>query len=82
MKSNRLTINMKKTEALIFTTRKIYEALQVEFNNKKIIFADYAEFLGIFIDRNLHFDKHVSRILSEISKNAGILYQVWDSLSM
>ena len=81
-KSNRLTINTNKTEALIFTTRKISEAPQVKLNNEKIIFGDCTKFLGVLIDKNLRFDKHVSHILSKVSKNAGILYRIRDSLSM
>ena len=72
----------KKIEALIFTTRIISEAPQVEFNNEKIIFGDYTKFLGVFINKNFRFDKHVSHILPKISKNAEILYMVRDSLSM
>ena len=70
----------KKKEALIFTTRKISEVPQVEFNEEKIMFSDFNKFLGISIDRNLRFDKDVFHILSKVSKNADILYRILDSL--
>ena len=75
--ANRLTINVNKTELLLFTNR--YMDLnddQVILNDNRIGFVSHARFLGVIIDANLDFKTHINHVVGKISRHAGILYKI------
>ena len=41
-------------------------------------FVDFTKFLGITIDSNLKFDKHIEDICRKVSKSLGIIYRIRD----
>ena len=54
--ANRLTINVNKTELLLFTNRQSdVTDDQVQLNGCSIGFVDQARFLGVIIDKKLNF---------------------------
>ena len=75
---NRLTLNVEKTVALVFTKRRH----DVNLNNKLKIADEYINFnrevkyLGVTIDDDLRFDSHVSNVCNKVSKNIGVLYRM------
>ena len=77
LKVNRLSLNLKKTHFLIFRRRR------AKFNiNEKLIIdkieidmKEFTKFLGVLIDQNLVFDKHIHYIKGKISRGIGILYK-------
>ena len=81
--SNRLTINVSKTELILHTNRR--QAVtngQVLLDNSPIQFSEDCLFLGTVIDENLSFSKHVQHILKKISRNTGILFKIRDKLPL
>ena len=81
--SNRLTINVEKTEAILVTnkTRDINEAT-VRLNDNNIMYSPYCKFLGTFLDNKLNFSKHITHVIGKLSRGAGILYKIRDQLPL
>ena len=80
--SNRLTLNIPKTELLLHSNRRQAFTNQVVLlNGQDIPFSNCSTFLGTIIDENLNFSPHIGHILQKISRNSGILYRIKDQLT-
>ena len=80
--SNRLTVNTSKTEIILFSNRNFPpNNLEIMLNDEILNFIDCTKLLGVFIDEKLSFKTHVKHVISKISKNTGILYQIRDFLN-
>ena len=79
--SNKLSLNVKKTNFVIFhpsQKRLKYKVnLKIYDNNRKHFIClerkDYVKYLGVLIDSNLTWKHHISHIASKISKSVGII---------
>ena len=81
--SNRLTVNTNKTEILLFSNRNFPpNHLEIMLNDEILNFIECSKLLGVFIDEKLSFKSHVKHVISKISKNTGILYQIRDFLNI
>ena len=73
--ANRLTLNLKKTHYVIFSSAKnnkhIYDDLII--NNKVIDRVVSTKFLGVIIDAQLKFREHIAQIKGKIARGIGIL---------
>ena len=75
--ANRLSINISKTNAMLFSNiLTINDVADIHMNNKKIEYVSSTRFLGLTIDDKLKFNKHINEISKKISKNIGILYKL------
>ena len=76
--ANRLTINVLKTELLLFSNLDTSSEnnLNVILNGSPVGFVDHARFLGVTIDNKLTFKMHINNIVSKISKQNGILRKI------
>ena len=77
-KSNRLSVNLKKTNFIIFGTgnrKKINKIKNFEIllDNMKISRTETAKFLGTVIDENLSWKQHINYIKNKIAKSIGII---------
>ena len=75
-KANRLSVNLKKTNFVIFgTSAKIRtsKACEIYLDNIKIMRSKTAKFLGVLIDENLSWKNHINYIKAKIAKNVGII---------
>ena len=80
--SNRLTINVEKTEMMCFTKKPIEVNDGLVFlSGEALRFSDNCTFLGVKLDTNLTFKNHVSHIMNKLSKNTGILYRIKNNLT-
>ena len=72
---NKLSLNVKKTYYIIFSTKKKYvessEGLCI--NGENIIQVDSTKFLGVMQDSKLSWSDHIFYIKGKISKGLGIL---------
>ena len=57
LKSNRLSLNVNKTNFLFFTKTK--EKIFSQINDCKIKQANFVKYLGVFLDDNLTWKKHI-----------------------
>ena len=74
LKCNKLSINVKKTNYMIFCTpKKMLEDLPIKLNNEAITRIYFTKFLGVFLDAGLTWKYHIEHISKKISKSIGIL---------
>ena len=71
---NKLSLNIKKTQFMIFTLRKSNaNSIPIKLNNKVIEKVESVKFLGVHIDSKLSWNNHLNYVRSKISKGIGIL---------
>ena len=81
MTANRLTINVAKTEMLLISNRNKPDVdNQIAINGDSVRCADSCKFLGVILDNNLTFNKHINHVVAKLSRSAGILYRIRKSL--
>ena len=76
MKLNKLSLNTDKTKLIVFRTKKKpfdTNNLSIKFNGKKLTPVDYVKYLGMFIDKHLSWDFHISQLSRKLSRANGIL---------
>ena len=73
---NKIKINITKTSYMIFSYRRNINAETILFGNGEIFRSDSVQFLGVFFDENLKFDKHVNHISSKMSRALGMFNKV------
>ena len=77
MKSNKLILNIHKTNYIIFGTKtNISSDLNLFYRNEKIARVFHTKFLGVVIDDKLSWNQHVNNLCNTLSKNIGILYRL------
>lgn len=76
LRSNRLLLNLTKTKYIIFSPRHINNQSQVSINNHVIDRVEYAAFLGVILDENLRWDKHISHVRSKVSRAIGVFSKI------
>ena len=72
---NRLSLNIDKTNYMIFTTkaRKKEQNLNIKINDKTISEVNTCKFLGIIVDNRLKWTDHINALSTKISKSIGII---------
>ena len=83
--SNRLSINVDKTELIIFSNRRHgIDTLTnlANLNGDVLEYSDSCKFLGVFIDKDLTFVQHINDIVGKLSRGTGILYNIRSKLSV
>ena len=71
---NKLVLNVKKTNFMIFTNRKIDDGnIDIRINNNSINRCNSLKFLGIHIDCKMSWREHIDSICYKLSKVIGIL---------
>ena len=77
MKSNKLSVNISKTNYLIFRPRqrKINTNLSLQYDNQTLSQKQNIKFLGVYIDENLSWKTHINYICKKIAKSVGIIYR-------
>jgi hypothetical protein len=78
-RSNKLSLNAKKTKYLIFGNKN-KACLETNFNisidNSCLERVTHTKFLGVFVDENLNWKYHVSQISIKVSRNIGVLNRI------
>lgn len=70
---NKLTINSKKSKCMLFSNKsiklhdRIKEGINILINNIKLEIVGEYKYLGIILDENLNFSKHVNYLISLVS---------------
>ena len=76
MLSNKLAVNASKTNFMVFSCRGSVSITPVVFGSNVIQQVEHTKFLGLVIDNNLSFSRHIYYVSSKISKTIGILYRI------
>ena len=72
---NKLSLNVSKTNFILFGNRKHNEDVNITINNVKIDRVYVTKFLGVLIDSNLNWKEHIDSINNKISKSIAIIYR-------
>ena len=73
---NKLSLNAAKTELIFFHSKRHslnYDNISIKFNGVKLKPVDYLKYLGMYIDKHLTWDHHISELSKKLSKANGIL---------
>ena len=77
MNINKLSINLQKTNAMLFGPKNYNQVNpSVSINSKEINFVEHTKFLGVILDRNLNWKNHILYISSKIAKGIGIINKI------
>ena len=75
--SNKLILNVKKTQCVIFTNKKInYDDINIKMDNERIKVVPSLKFLGVTIDSKLSWHEHINDVCNKVSKCIGVLYRL------
>ena len=77
LKSNKLSVNVKKTKYVIFKTskKKINHNFLFHYENEILHQVNSIKFLGVCIDQNLTWKDHINHVSKKISKSIGIIHK-------
>ena len=73
LKVNKLTLNVDKTQCMLFTRKKCNTKLSIKIENSFITQVTKTKFLGIIIDEKLNWKDRILYISNKISKATGVI---------
>ena len=74
LKCNKLALNVKKTQAIIYQKpNENSSKIQVQLAGKQLKFSNSINFLGIIFDEKLCFSDHVKKVRAKLSRSLGML---------
>ena len=74
LKINKLSLNIKKTQFMLFTRIKVAPIkVDIKIDNQSITETRISKFLGTYIDNNLNWKSHISFIAGKIARGVGII---------
>ena len=79
LKSNKLTVNIKKTQYMLFHRTRIKHKVhedRVHISGSNLVKVNNIKFLGVIIDSKLNWSDHITYIKNKISKSIGILTKI------
>jgi len=81
MKANKLSINKKKTKAMIFhmPQRKVVPP-NLKIDNESIEYVNQFNFLGIVIDKHMNWKAHKDMVTKRISKTIGVIHKLKNTI--
>ena len=80
-KANKLSLNVSKTNFIHFkTNNKKTDKIKITIDSTNINPVDSSKFLGVIIDQNLNWNKHIIKITNQISRSLGIIKKFRNTL--
>ena len=61
----KLKLNMKKTEAILFTKRRPNINVSIRYDDTEVCWLDFVKYLGIILDKKLNFGQHINYVVSK-----------------
>ena len=61
-KANKLTLNVEKTNFIIFSKKRIRNRMSITIENKTIKEVNETKFLGVIVDKNLSWASHIDNV--------------------
>ena len=72
-KSNKLTLNLGKTECLLFQKNGQRQTITIELDNIKVSNSKEVKFLGMWLDEYLNWQSHVRKLTLKLTRNQNLL---------
>ena len=78
LEANRLSLNISKTNYVIFysSARKVSEFVRINLGSKIISQVDYVKYLGILIDAILIWKHHITELSKKLARTTGIFFKI------
>jgi exonuclease III len=73
---NGLALNLKKTNYMIFSRRKVTDEFNLIIAGVKIERKKEARFLGVIVDDKLKWTQHIKALKAKMSRYVGIMYKL------
>lgn len=74
--SNQLSLNTGKTYYQIYTSKLLNFELSVQLNGASINRTKTVKYLGVFIDEDMRWKTHISKLQTVLSRNVGVIGRV------
>ena len=78
---NKLSLNVTKTNYMVFGKKNNNSSEIIKFNNHTIERMSTAKFLGVIVDEKLNWSFHVSHVCKKLSKSISIIKKVKNILN-
>ena len=77
MCSNKLSVNIKKTNYVVFKSaqKKASSDLPLSFNSQILKEKNSVKFLGVYIDNSLTWKSHINHVCKKMSKSIGVIFR-------
>ena len=72
-KANKLTLNVNKTECVLFNYKPIKQDFSIEIDDTTITSTESAKFLGLWLDNKLSCRKCTNTLMIKIKQNTNLL---------
>ena len=78
LKANKISLNVAKTETILFKhkLKTIKFQFKVKLDRKRLIFKDYVNYLGVYIDKHLNWSHHQEKVAKNLRQANGVLGRV------
>ena len=71
-RANKLTLNISKSVYMIFS-RKNHDDIDLKLGDNKLPKVTTTKFLGMWIDQNLNWNEHLSKLKTKVKRNLTLL---------
>ena len=72
-KANKLTLNLDKTVCILFSSKSGTQELTLDIGTYKLHSNETVKFLGVWIDKKLTWNKHLSTLIVKLKQNLHLL---------
>ena len=72
-RANQLTLNLSKTVCILFSPNPKITTIDLNIDIMKLTSVESTKFLGMWVDRQLNWKKHLSIVLAKIKQNTNML---------
>ena len=72
-KANKLTLNLDKTVCILFSSKSRTQELTLDIGTYKLHSSETVKFLGVWIDKKLTWNRHLSTIIVKLKQNLHLL---------
>ena len=79
LKANKLSLNVKKTELVIFGPRKLKTdpSFKFKLEGKRLVPTHFVKYLGVLTDEHLLWNKQIAQIKMRLNHTIGMLSRLW-----
>ena len=78
---SKLSLNISKTSYMMFSNSKSTQTFSISINCVNIRRVCAVKYLGVYIDDNLNWKRHITYVCNKLSKSISILYKACQTLN-